>query len=238
MTSFSKKLIATALTTLVLCTGAAAQQSVTRGVERATTLWWVIFNEPANCTANPGAQIQCGSQDVFGQAFLDSIANGAPDPSLLSPNLASKIGVVYGTGALTNGHGQVRLAASIYRSEEDGNHNLPSGADPMGLKRAFENPNAEIHLVVRDHGAVNTQDYLPQITNFLDPYCSDPNLLYFAGKNTCADTHFAVFGGAESGTRAVYAFADGQPVSRAKANLWRDEDALRVVIETRLSPLD
>ena len=200
----------------------------------AVTVWWVIFNAPENCYGSPDPDANCTSLDVFGAAFLDSIANGSPNPALIAPNMASKPAVLYATGDVTDYRGRVRLAASIYRVAEGTQQSLPPGVDPMGFGRGYENEGAEVHLVVRDHGRVKRRDLLPQITNFLDPYCSDPNLLYFAGKNLCADTHFAVFGAQEAGEDAVYAFADMQPVRRAKATLLRDGDVVRAVIETRI----
>jgi len=202
----------------------------------AVTVWWVIFNDPNQCYGNPSPDANCTSLDVFGQAFLESIQNGAPDPALIAPNLAAEPAVLYATGGVTDWRGRVRLTASIYSGPKGTQLELPPGADPMGFGRGLENPMAEIHLVVRDHGRAKRRDLLPQITNFLDPYCSDPNLLYFAGPNTCADTHFAVFGPRESGARDVLAFADpSKPVRGAQAYLLRDGDVVRTVIETRIS---
>jgi len=204
---------------------------------RAVTLWWVIFNNPDACTANPGAAEQCGAVDIFGAPYLDSVANGSPDPSLIAPNHESGVAVVYATGAKTSYWGKVRLTASIYRSEAGGGLDLsgPNSVDPLGLGRAFENVDAEVHLVVRDHGRRVRGGLLTQITNFLEPYCSDPNLLYFSGDNICADVQFAVFAPGESGKDAVYAF--GNPPSkqrRASAHLFRQGDMLQAVIETRV----
>jgi len=204
---------------------------------RAVTLWWVIFNNPDACTANPGAPEQCGAVDIFGAPYLDSVANGSPDPSLIAPNHASGVAVIYATGAKTNYWGKVRLTASIYRSEAGGGLDLsgPNSVDPLGLGRAFENTDAEVHLVVRDHGHRVRGGLLTQITNFLEPYCSDPNLLYFSGDNLCADVQFAVFAPGESGKDDVFAF--GNPPSkqrRSSAHLFRQGDMLQAVIETRI----
>ena len=207
-----------------------------RSGPRAVTLWWVIFNNPGNCIANPGAVEQCGALDIFGAEFLESVANGAPDPSLITPNLDSGLAVIYATGAKTNSRGGVRLAASIYRN--DGQAPLDfSGAnvvDPLGLGRAFENADAEVHLVIRDHGRVVTRGLLEQISGFLDPYCSDPLLLYFSGRNTCADAQFAVFAPGESGRDAVISLSSQQEVRNAGAWLFRNGDMLQAVIKTRL----
>ncbi len=204
---------------------------------RALTLWWVVFNEPDNCVTNPGAIEQCGEADVFGQPFLDSVANGTPDPTLIAPNVDAGLAVIYATGGRTTRTGAIRLVASIYRSAANEPLNLagPSLVDPMGLGRAFDRTDAEVHLVVRDHGEVVDEDLSVQILNFLEPYCSDPNLGWHAGKNTCSDVQFAVFGPGESGVDAVYAFGDSStPLRRASATLIRNGDMLQAIVETRV----
>ncbi|MFK8015003.1 MAG: hypothetical protein AB8G17_06150 [Gammaproteobacteria bacterium] len=203
--------------------------------KHAVTMWWVIFNQPDLCLGSPDPQAKCTSADVFGQPFLDSMASGSPDPSLIAPNAGAEIAVLFATGGLTSPSGQIRLVASLYETKEQPLAGLPQGVDPMGFGRGFENPQAEVHLVVRSHGAPVPGGELSQITNFLDPYCSDPNLHYFAGPNLCADQQFAVFGAAEVGNDSVYRFASPtQSVRRANVNLQRDGEALRVVLETQL----
>lgn len=204
---------------------------------RALTVWWVIFNDPDACVTNPGAIEQCGEADVFGQPFLDSVGNGTPDPTLIAPNIDAGLAVIYATGGHTSQTGRTRLVASIYRSADGVPLNLagPSLVDPMGLGRAFEKTDAEVHLIVRDHGKVVEGELSTQILNFLEPHCSDPNLGWFAGKNTCADVQFAVFAPGESGDDAVYAFGDPTtPLRRAYAKLVRNGDMLQAIIETRV----
>ena len=55
----------------------------------AVTVWWVIFNAPENCYGSPDPDANCTSLDVFGAAFLESIANGSPNPALIAPNMAT-----------------------------------------------------------------------------------------------------------------------------------------------------
>ncbi len=218
-------------------TSADANAHGNRFGPRAVTLWWVIFNNPDACIANPGAAEQCGAVDIFGAAYLESVANGSPDPSLIAPNLSSGVAVIYATGAKTNRWGGVRLTASIYRSEAGGGLDLsgPNSVDPLGLGRAFENVDAEVHLVVRDHGRRVRGGLITQITNFLEPYCSDPNLLYFSGDNICADVQFSVFAPGESGEDAVFAFGDPPRKQRhSSAYLFRNGDMLQAVVETRV----
>ncbi len=82
---------------------------------RAATLWWLIFNEPDACVSNPGQAEQCGEVDVFGQAYLESVRAGAPDPTLITPNTEAGLAVIYATGGQTDWYGHIRLVASIYR---------------------------------------------------------------------------------------------------------------------------
>lgn len=205
----------------------------------AVTLWWVIFNHPENCTFNPGGAEQCGSVDVFGQAFLDSIAAGNPDPTLIAPNLAAGLGVVYGTGDRTNRFGKIRLVASIYRSPPQLSLGAETIVDPMGLSRALDNPNAEIHLIVRDHGDVVWWDLESQILGFLDPYCVDPLLRTGQGPNICADKQAAIFGANQEGRKDVYTL-DPVPerVRGASATLIRNGDVIQAIVETRLDIRD
>lgn len=204
-----------------------------RQPRHAVTLWWVIFNEPQNCETSPGSTIQCGGLDIFGSAYLESVANGAPDPDLIQSNARAGLAVVHATGGITTRHGRIRLVASIF--EGTTTRELPAEVDPMGLNRTLTNADAEIHLVMRDHGRRHPRDYVSQITSFVDPYCSDPNLLYFAGPNLCQDVQFAVFGSGQSGDQSIFAFADStKPLSRARARLIRRGGAVQAVFETVL----
>jgi len=204
---------------------------------RAVTLWWLFFNSPDGCVSNPGAPEQCGEADVFGEAYLESVAMGAPDPTLISPNENAGLAVVYATGGTTDTRGRIRLVASVYRSASDVALSLgPNVVDPLGLSGALENPDAEVHLVLRDHGRVVRGGLIAQITNFLEPYCSDPLLLFYSGTNTCKDVQFAVFGPGESGADSVFAFGDPpRRIRRASAYLLRNGDMLQAVLETRLT---
>jgi len=203
---------------------------------RAVTLWWLFFNNPAECLTNPGAPEQCGEVDVFGEAYLESVAMGSPDPSLISPNTNARLAVVYATGGTTDVRGRIRLVASAYRGAPDVPLSLgPNVVDPLGLGRALENPDAEVHLVLRDHGRVVRGGLIAQITNFLEPFCSDPLLMFYSGPNTCRDVQFAVFGPGESGADSVFAFGDPpNRIRRASAHLFRNGDMLQAVVETRL----
>ncbi|MFT4937333.1 MAG: hypothetical protein ACI88A_000347 [Paraglaciecola sp.] len=202
----------------------------------AVTLWWLFYNNPDACISDPhGGSERCGIQDVFGQAFLDSEAAGTPDPSLISPNIAAGLGVVYATGGVTDRRGRITLSASAYLSNGMLSLSPDEGdtmVDPMGLGTAFENTGAEVHLVVRDHGPVIAGQVVTQISNFLEPNCSDPRYLFEAGPNLCQDVQFAVFGPDEEGTDSVFAFDHDNTVRGAQVNLQRNGDMVQAIIET------
>lgn len=227
------RILKSALIALLAVTalGAAAHDRDTR---RAVTMWWVIFNNPDACTANPGGTEQCGGVDVFGEAFLDSIASGVPNPALISPNVDAGLAVIHGTGAITNRKGRVRMVASIYRSSEPLDMTGAQTIDPMGLGTAYTDTGAEVHLVVRDHGKVVRSGRIDQITNFLEPYCSDPILLADGGENICQDVQFAVFAPGETGKDSMIRFADQGMESGAFAYLVRQGDVMQAVVETRV----
>ncbi len=207
-----------------------------RHYSHAATLWWAIFNNPNACLSNPLGLEKCGAVDIFGQAYLDSVAAGNPDPSLIQPNIASGVAVLYATGGLSDPrNGRIRLAASIYRSPFE--HLDLAGAqivDPLGLGLGFVNYSSEVHLIVRDHGRQRRAGMVTQITNFLEPYCSDPLLGWEGGRNTCADIQAAVFAVDEDGKDAVFRLSDGQSLSYGSAYLFRQGDMLQAVVDTRI----
>lgn len=202
---------------------------------KAVTMWWVIFNNPDQCVTNPPGAEQCGPVDIFGQAYLDSVQNGAADPSLIAPNLAAGVGVVYATGGITSRSGHIRLAASIYRSAQSGlNLGGDQVIDPLGLGTGFHNTDAEIHLVVRGHGRRVPHGRITQITNFLEPFCSDPDLGFVGGDNLCDDKQVAMYAPGETGVEAMISLANGSLLSNARAYLFRQGDVLQAVVETRV----
>lgn len=202
---------------------------------RTATLWWVVFNQPDACITHPGEVEQCGEVDIYGQAYLDSVAAGAPDPTLIVPNTDAELAVIYATGAKSNWNGHLRLTASIYRSTSALDLSGPNVVDPLGLGVAFTNPQAEIHLIVWEHGAAIPGELITQTLNFLEPFCSDPNLGFIGGDNICRDTQFAIFAPSESGQDSVFAFSSPrEPLRDAKAILVRNGDMIQAIVETRL----
>lgn len=220
---------------LLLATSLPALADDRRHAPHAATLWWVIFNEPDACVASPGAAEQCGAVDIFGADYLASVAAGDPNPALISVNTAAGVAVIHATGAVSDPrNGRIRFVASIYRNSGALDLSGAQVIDPLAQGRTFENRDAEIHLVVRDHGRVDRDNRVAQVTNFLEPSCSDPTLLYEAGPRLCQDIQAAVFAPGETGQDAVIRLRDGQLLSNAAAFLFRQGDAVQVVLETRI----
>lgn len=108
----------------------------------ANTVWIAIFNKPQHCAGGPGA---CAA------------------PDLNNPDVQGSI--VYGAGYIVGNNG----IANFQGSPQEGSPpagisvNVPAGTF-NGLKNALK---AEIHLVVRKHGAVSdTGGAVNQLTTF------------------------------------------------------------------------
>jgi hypothetical protein len=116
------------------------------------TLWWVVFNEPENCEA--GTVGSCGLGDLMNDLAVPSLLWGAG-------NVAEDSGTG-GFGAhlrVGNPPGEVRFG--------------PGLLDPWG---------AEIHVVVRSHGAPIPGQVHEQLTAFIGG----------CDVNICANLQFAV----------------------------------------------
>jgi hypothetical protein len=102
--------------------------------EHAVTLWWVVFNDPENCSA-PG----CGEDDIF--------AGGDPAAGLNAEGIAAAdIVAGYAGGTVASPDGHVHLSAGLDVDEIGPEKIVGEGAllkDVAG---------AEIHLVLRSHG--------------------------------------------------------------------------------------
>jgi hypothetical protein len=114
----------------------------------AVTLWWVVFNDPENCSA-PG----CGEDDIF--------VDGDPTAGLNTDGIAAAdIVAGYAAGTVASPDGHIMLSASLDVEEIGPETIVGEGAL---LKDAA---GAEIHLVARSHGpaidgleAVQTTSY-------------------------------------------------------------------------------
>ena len=116
----------------------------TSGLEPgANTVWIVIFNKPENCAASP-----CMAPDLSNPAVQGSVVAGS--------------GYLVGTDGIANFSGSLDQGSP----PEGIQVNVPAGT-ANGLKNALK---AEIHLVVRKHGAINDMGgAVTQLTTFETP---------------------------------------------------------------------
>jgi hypothetical protein len=139
----------------------------TSGLEPgANTVWIVIFNKPQNCAGGPG---HCAPSDI-----------NNPDV---------KASIVYGAGAIVGDDGIANFQGSLQEGSPPAGIqvNVPAGTF-NGLKNALK---ADIHLVVRQHGAVSdTGGAVTQLSTFESPAsCVNPG--------ECANVQFALFDAVE-----------------------------------------
>ena len=208
---------------------------------RAMTVWWVLFNNPENCLEAPPEdddddEIKCGPLDVFGSAFLEAQVAGTPDLSTIEINTDAGVAMLYATGGVTDENGNIRMQASIFKSSNT-NLTLPYAMDPMGLGITLTNPNAEVHLIIRDHGT--SVGDLAQTLADSDEYCDDPPFLWEGAKqdatgNICSDFQFVTFAAGEAGTKNFVVAATGEKAQKAKAHLFRQGDGLQAIIFTNV----
>ncbi len=118
--------------------------------EAPYTAWWVVFNRPRACFT----PYDCGAEDLS--------------------NAAAEVGVFFAAGRMTDAYGQATFAAQIDYGE------LPEGEDqvPNPARANPIEPNAEIHLVLRDHGPASDDPEIleAQLTQFnggCPPYSCD-----------------------------------------------------------------
>lgn len=129
----------------------------------AYTLWWVIWNEPELCEV-PGA---CGLPDLF--------VDGNPE---LGPN--PEVTVMSAAGHVVGGSRKANFGATLRIGELTSLH--PFFPDSPGLSDAR---NAEVHVVLQDHGELVPSEMPAQIKVFQGG-CE-------ASERDCADVQFAVF---------------------------------------------
>lgn len=119
------------------------------------TAWWVIFNTPAGCSDD------CGEDDIFAE-------DGSMD---LNPD--ATISILFADGAVTDANGAARFSALL----EEGRPLGEVLAGP-GLTDA---QGAEVHLVVRAHGALDADRLWEQLTTFEMecPACEDVQFVVY-----------------------------------------------------------
>jgi hypothetical protein len=151
-----------ALSTLIRSDGAVSVVLTTGGLEPLApyTIWWVVFNEPSGCL---GA---CDEDDLFN-----------PDGTM-NINEAADISILFADGALTDGDGRAAFSGVLLVGSP-----LGEVVYGPGLRDAHA---AEIHIVVRSHGPLDTGRALEQLSTF------EPHPTIGGDCVLCADQHFAV----------------------------------------------
>jgi hypothetical protein len=114
----------------------------------AYTLWFVAFNEPAQCA-------------VPNECAPDDVVNDAAKPDMM-----------YATGGIVGGAGTATFAGRRAVGDTSGSLNSPVGLPAYGLLDAF---GAEIHLAVHDHGP-KLPEYLPDMIQTVDGGCTDAGI--------------------------------------------------------------
>ncbi|MDJ0944676.1 MAG: hypothetical protein QNJ30_14515 [Kiloniellales bacterium] len=108
--------------------------------EAPYTAWWVVFNRPRACFT----PYDCGAEDLG--------------------NAAAEVGVFFAAGRVTDAYGQANFAAQVdYGELPDGEDQVPNAERANPIR-----PNAEIHIVLRDHGPASDDPEVleAQLTQF------------------------------------------------------------------------
>jgi hypothetical protein len=164
----------------------AIRKGKKKKAERAITMWWVLFNKPSECTANPSGDVKCGIKDVM------RVGGGGENKA--------EIVIMHASGGISDKYGCLRMTSALYKTCTNNlvlEGNLTEGGEEhytwggpasiynsttgsMGYCPAADE-DTEVHIVLRDHGPV-TDDELWQLTRFTDPSCSQNG-----GPNLCVD---------------------------------------------------
>lgn len=152
--------------------------------------------------------------------------DGACDGTDLG-NPAVEPSVLYSSGRVAARNGRATLVGSVYEAKRGYQDEIIAGPGLIDADKA------EIHMVVRSHGPRIRAIELEQITQFLDPGCTD-----LGGPNECRDVQFSIHLPGEDHSRStVFWFPDlndGAAVPGASANLFRDSDGLKMVLYTNV----
>jgi hypothetical protein len=134
----------------------------------AHTLWWVVFNNPANCiVAN-----ECGEADIFHE-------NGDLNVEGVT---AAEIAIGNATGNVAKSDGTLEFGARMVRGGDDfaTGHEVifPAGLEGNSLLTASSDNDAEVHLIVQSHGQARGNKQLIKQLSKLEygctPQCNDP----------------------------------------------------------------
>lgn len=156
----------------------------TTGLEpgHAVTLWWVVFNNPENCTGG-----ECGEDDIFNlDADGNYIENADASPPMNMEGIESAgISVLRADGLVIDQDGTAEFRGHLPVGDAHEAMFGPGLIDPQ---------KAEIHLVVRDHQAA-MPGKVNEMINSMHGGCDAmwPN-------TPCTDLQYSVFTPLESAT--------------------------------------
>jgi hypothetical protein len=139
------------------------------------TVWFVVFNDWQQCPSG-----DCGSDPM-----------DYDDPDLVGLDIG------YATGEIVRQDGELKVAAFVPRGMLDGFPDELGQTSGRGLERPLR---AEIHVVLRDHGPLEPNLAIDQLTTYMGgcDYGSSPmspGSAGAAGDYRCADRYSAVFDG-------------------------------------------
>lgn len=128
---------------------------------------------------------------------------------------------IWAAGDVADDHGMLHLTSGLYRTVDP--LAVDEGIDFKGLSRGWTSPDAEVHLVVRDHGPVvyENDGYLEQISSFNDMF-----------DGCCENVQAAPFASNEEGDKMLYVMADQTEIEGTQAVLNRRGDLLQAIIST------
>jgi hypothetical protein len=129
----------------------------------AYTVWWVVFNNPAGCSA------PCGEDDIF-TAEGDLNVPGV---------IAAEIGIGNATGNIAKSDGTAEFGARLKRNDGDASgHQIlfPAGLAGDSVLTA-SGDDAEVHLIIQGHGQARGGPQLLSQLTFVEtgctPFCAD-----------------------------------------------------------------
>ncbi len=141
----------------------------------AITVWWVVFNEPQNCSDQ-----KCGENDIFnlGADEKPILNSDGSDPMNMAAIDAAKISILRADGHVIDKSGDARYAAGLVKGDTSEAIIGPGLLDPIF---------AEIHLVLRSHGPAQAGK-LDDMLYSINGGCSDkfPN-------PPCVDLQYVMF---------------------------------------------
>ena len=117
----------------------------TQGLTPGTvaTAWWVVFNNPKACATSP-----CRVADLLNNPYSQ--------PSLL-----------YAAGRIVGADGALDMGAFLAVGDTTGSASVPVPPFPAVNPGLLDPKNAEVHVVIRSHGAALMGNLLTaQLTNF------------------------------------------------------------------------